>query len=432
MNELKIEYIPTSELIPYAKNAKLHPEEQVEQIKASIREFGMNDPIAIWKNNEIIEGHGRLLACQDLGLQKVPIIRLDKLTDEERRAYMLAHNQTTMNSGWDAELLDDELKALLEEDIDMSKFGFEIDPDDDAEVKEDDFDEAPPENPTSKEGQIWKLGRHRLIVGDSTDPDVIKRLMGGDSADLLITDPPYNVALGYHMTPEEAKRIKRRTDGLIIENDEFHSDADFVKFLKKAFKTATDVLKPGWVFYIWYGSNQVHNLTTACIESKLTIREHLVWVKSIFAFGRQDYHWRHEPCAYGWKDGAAHYFVKDRTQDTVTDDTPDFDKIKKEDAVRLLKEIYNTETSVVYEKKPGLNKEHPTMKPVGLFAKLIRNSSRPGEKVLDIFGGSGTTIIACEQIGRTCYMAELDPKFADVIIHRWEEFTGKPAELLNE
>lgn len=385
--KLKIEYIQTEELVPYAKNAKLHPEEQVQQIKASIREFGMNDPIAIWKNNEIIEGHGRLLACQELGLDTVPIIRLDRLTDEERRAYMLAHNQTTMNSGWDTELLDDELKALLEEDIDMSKFGFELEQEEDGEVVEDDFDEAPPENPMSKEGQVWKLGRHRLIVGDSTDPNVIERLMDGKQADLLITDPPYNVALGYHMTPEEAKRIKRRTDGLIIENDEFKNDAEFVKFLKKAFKTATDALKPGGVFYIWYGSNQVHNLTTACIESKLTIREHLVWVKSIFAFGRQDYHWRHEPCAYGWKDGAAHYFVKDRTQDTVTDDTPDFDKLKKEDAVRLLKEIYS-QTSVVYEKKPGLNKEHPTMKPVGLFAKLIRNSSRPGEREFSTYSGA--------------------------------------------
>ena len=239
--ELKVEYIPIMELVPYAKNAKLHPEEQVEQIKASIRDFGMNDPIAIWKNNEIIEGHGRLAACRELGIEKVPVIRLDSLTDEERRAYMLAHNQTTMNTGWDINLLEEELQALMDEEIDMSQFGFDISDDDTEEIKEDDFDDTLPEVPMSKVGQVWKCGRHRLIIGDSTDPEVIKKLMQGEKADILMTDPPYNCSVG------DCERPNSSNNGVHIMNDKMPEKV-FIEFLTKALKNAASSMRGGPVF----------------------------------------------------------------------------------------------------------------------------------------------------------------------------------------
>ena len=236
MMDLKIEYLPIEDLIPYDKNAKLHPEEQVAQIKASIQAFGMNDPIAVWKNNEIIEGHGRLIACRELGMETVPVIHLDGLTDEERRAYMLAHNQTTMNSGWDTELLDDELQALLEEEIDMTQFGFDINTEDNEEVQEDDFDEELPQEPKTKVGQIWKLGRHRLIVGDSTDSAIVQKLMDGEKADLLMTDPPYNVDYSNVDRPNSSH------NGAGIINDSMAPEV-FIPWLTKAMKNAEESMR---------------------------------------------------------------------------------------------------------------------------------------------------------------------------------------------
>ena len=233
------------------------------------------------------------------------------------------------------------------------------------------------------------------------------------------------------MTPEEAKRIKRRTDGKVIKNDSFENDDAYIDFLATAMTNATENKKAGGVFYVWFSSTQSLNVLMAMQKAGLTIREQLIWVKSIFAFGRQDYQWRHEPCLYGWKDGAAHYFINDRTISTVRDDTPDIEKLKKEEAVELLRSIYE-QTNILYEKKPSRSEMHPTMKPVTLYGTQIKNSSRKGEKGLDIFAGSGTAAIACEQLGRTAYMMELDPSYADVILQRYEQFTGKKTELLSE
>ena len=437
MEKLKVEYIDTGELKPYENNAKIHTDAQIEQIARSIKEFGMNDPIAVWKENEIIEGHGRLLACQLLGIKEVPIIRLDELTDEQRRAYMNVHNQLTMNTGFDIELLAKELGRI--DNIDMATFGFDIssmEPED-GEVAEDDYTEPEQMPSRVKSGDVYRLGDHILMCGDSTKEEDVRNLLGGGTADLCVTDPPYNVALGtesgHAMRPSEAKQLHRRTDGLVIANDSWEDDAEFIKFLKSAFENMAMSLRPGAAFYIWFASSKNSEFYAAAEQAGLEIRQQLIWVKSTFALGRQDYQWRHEPCMYGWKDGAGHYFTNSRTESTVVDDTPDLEHLSKADAIELLRAIYEggVATTAIHEKKPSASKLHPTMKPVALIGYQIANSSRKGETVLDLFGGSGTTLIACEQLGRKCRMMEYDPHYADVIIDRWEKFTGGKAERIN-
>lgn len=256
--------------------------------------------------------------------------------------------------------------------------------------------------------------------------------MNGNLADLVVTDPPYNVAIGIEDI-EEAKIRKRRTDGLSIQNDAM-SNEDFYLFLKKVFKNLYNNIKNGGVFYVWYASKEVVNFTNALEYNNLPVRQELIWNKNSLVMGRQDYQWKHEPCLYGWKDGAGHYFIDDRTQTTVFEDKkPDIKKMKKEELVKLLEEIYSDKvsTTIINESKPSVSELHPTMKPVKLIARQVKNSSRINEKVLDLFGGSGTTLITCEQLNRKCYMMEYDPHYIDVIIQRWENFTGEKAVLLN-
>lgn len=419
--KLKIEYIPIDELKPYDKNAKIHTPEQIEQIKNSIREFGMNDPIGIWgKDNLIVEGHGRLQACKDLGMKEVPVIRLDDLTDEQRRAYTLVHNQTTMNTGFDLDVLNEELENLS---IDMTEYGFDSISEEDVELEEDgfDFDDdgEPKKEAKSKRGQIYKLGNSILMCGDSTNADDVGKLMNGNVADMVVTDPPYNVAI-------------QNSDGMTIENDDLNNE-QFKQFLHGAFANLSASLKPGGAFYIWYASREHINFEQACIDNGLSVREQLIWVKNAMVLGRQDYQWRHEPCLYGWKEGDGHYFIYDRTQTTVFEKPADFDKMSKDDTVKLLKKIYSeVPSTIIHEDKPTHNNIHPTMKPVNLIARLIKNSSEKGDSVLDLFGGSGTTLIVCEELGRKCYMMEYDPIYVDAIIERYEEYTGKKAKLISE
>lgn len=349
----------------------------------------MNDPIAVWHENVIVEGHGRLLACKELGIETVPVIRLDHLTDEQRKAYCLVHNKLTMNTDFDMELLMHELDDI--EDINMEDYGFDdLDVDDEAEAAEDDYNGELPEEPKSKRGDIYKLGNHRLMCGDSTSIDDVQKLTGGGNMDLLITDPPYNVDY-----------TGKTKDALKIENDKM-GDSDFRQFLVDAFTTADCVMKPGAVFYIWHADSEGYNFRGACKDVNWTVRECLIWVKNVMVMGRQDYQWKHEPCLYGWKDGSGHLWASDRKQTTILN----FDK-------------------------PTKNDIHPTMKPIKLFDYQIKNNTKAGDAVLDLFGGSGTTIMACEQNGRIAYTMELDPRYVDAIINRWEEFTGQKAELLN-
>lgn len=234
------------------------------------------------------------------------------------------------------------------------------------------------------------------------------------------------------MRPSEAKQLRRRTDGLVIDNDDMEAE-EFREFLKRALTGAKSRMRPGAAFYIWHADNESLNFRLACEQSGFEIRQNLIWAKSTFAMGRQDYQWRHEPCLYGWKEGAAHYFIDDRTQSTVYEEArPNFNKMKKEEMRDLLENIYadKVSTTVIHEKKPSISELHPTMKPVTLIARLIKNSTKAGDAVLDPFGGSGTTLIACEQLKRKCAMIELDPHYCDVIIARWEAFTGQKAKKI--
>lgn len=386
---LKIEYIDVAKLKPYDKNTRKHEDYDVSQIAKSIEQYGFNDPIGIWgKDNIIVEGHGRLLAAKKLGMEKVPCIRLDDLTDEQRREYAIMHNKTAELSTWDFDLLAAEIDGL-----DFS--GFDIDwglpaDEEEKEIIEDEPPEVDEESePICKLGDIWQLGRHKLICGDSTDKATVERLMDGKKANLCVTDPPYNV--NYEGKTEEKLKIG---------NDSM-SNEEFENFLTSSFLVINDILLEGGCFYVWHASRSQREFENALNNVGLQVRQQLIWVKNSMVLGRQDYQWRHEPCFYGWKEGT-HDWYSDRKQTTVLE----FDR-------------------------PTANKEHPTMKPIALIAYQIKNSSKKDEIVFDGFGGSGSTLIASEQTNRICYMCELDPKYCDVILKRYENLTGQKAVKIN-
>lgn len=412
---MEIIKVPINDLKEYKNNAKQHPQEQIEQIKNSIKEFGFNDPIAIDENNVIIEGHGRLYAIKELGYEEVECIKLKHLTEEQKRAYILTHNKLTMNTGFDADTLKMELDGILE--LDMSLFGFQqADPE---EVEEDDYEEVVPEEPKAKMGDIYQLGKHRLMCGDSTSKEDAEKLMNGRLADLCLTDPPYNVDY-------------EGSNGLTIKNDHMEDDK-FNEFLYNFYLRMKESLKNGSSFYIFHADTSGGAFRVSLERAGLQLRQTLIWVKNTIIMGRQDYQWQHEPILYGWKDGASHYFVNDRTQPTVIEDRININKLSKEKMKELLKEFYSdkTPTTIIHEDKTTKNDVHPTMKPLKLCGRLLKNSSRPGDLVVDFFGGSGSTMMACEQIGRECYTMEYDPKYVDVIIDRWEKLTGNKAIKLN-
>ena len=388
---LEIKYKKINEINPYENNPRCN-DEAVDFVANSIKEFGFKVPIIVDGNNIIVAGHTRYKASLKLGLEEVPCIVADDLSEEQIKAFRLADNKTSEIATWDEALLEKEL-ADLTGLFDMGDFGFELLEDDNSidEVTEDGYDvqENIPEEPKTKPGDIYKLGNHRLMCGDSTDIETVKKLMDNQLADMLLTDLPYNVNI-------------EGTNGMKIENDNMDSDS-FRNFLYRAFNCANEVMKKGASFYIWHGESESFNFRGACVDVGWLIKQCLIWNKNNMVLGRQDYQWKHEPCLYGWKDGASHLWASDRKQTTVID--------------------FN---------KPQRNGEHPTMKPVGLFDYLIKNNTKPGDVVLDLFMGSGTTIMACEQNGRIAYGMELDPKYVDVIINRWETFTGKKAELLND
>ena len=422
MAKREIVYKTLDQIIPYENNPR-NNENAVEAVANSIKEFGFNQPIAVDKNGIIVVGHTRYKAAEKLGIKEVPVVVLDDLTDEQIKAYRIADNSTNELAEWNFEKLGLELDGI---GLDMTLFGIEPE---EKEPEEDDFDvDIALENidePKTKRGDIYQLGEHRLMCGDATSELDTEQLGDGQIIDLFFTDPPYNVDIGV-TDPEEAKIRHARKDGLKLQNDNM-DDTEFYNFLLESFTNGARLLKEGGAYYIWYASREHTNFENALEKAQLTYKEQLIWVKNVFVFGRQDYQWQHEPCLYGWKQGAGHYFIEDRTKATIIESKQDFENMKKEDMKKLLEEIFQLPTTCIKEKRPTRSDLHPTMKPITLCAKLIANSTKPGEAVLDLFGGSGSTLMACEQIGRKCYMMELDPKYCDIIIQRWEDYTGKKA-----
>ena len=413
----KIEQWSIDKLIPYARNSRTHSDEQIGQIAASIKEWGWTTPILVDEQGGIIAGHGRTMAAQRLKIKTVPVMVATGWSEAKKRAYIIADNRLALNAGWDNAMLATEFKDLMDLGFDVGLTGFteeEIDALMPLELEEGltDPDDAPeaPANPVTVQGDVWVMGSHRLLCGDSTSIDDLEKLCAGQPVDMWLTDPPYNVA--YEGGTKEKLTIKNDSMG----------DTQFREFLRDAYTAANAVMKAGAVFYIWHADSEGYNFRGAAKDAGWTVRQCLIWKKSSLVLGRQDYQWQHEPCLYGakkpdpaeltetvqrehetalygWTEGAAHVWNSDRKQ-----------------------------TTVLYFDRPTKSGDHPTMKPVALFAYLIQNSSRREAKVYDPFMGSGTTLMACEQLGRTAYGMELDPRFVDVIVKRWETLTGQKAE----
>lgn len=394
MSSQKIVIKKIDELIAYDNNPRFN-DEAVDAVANSIKAFGFRNPILIDFHNVIIAGHTRLLASKKIGLKEVPCIVVDDLSEDEVKALRLADNKTAEIAKWDMGKLAVEIKNI---DMDLLQFGFEdlMDKLQD-KPKDDNFDEdeALPENPYSLKGDVYVLGKHRVMCGDSTIKEDVDVLMDGKLADLIETDPPYNVAIG-----KKGQQYKERggydcgmTDRTILNDD--MDDSSFREFLDKVMVNFYNNVKPGGSIYVFHADTEGYNFRGAFKEAGFKLSECLIWKKNNFVLGRCPYHYMHEPILFGWKEGAAHYFVEDRTQTTILE----------------------------YD-RPQSSELHPTMKPIPLVTKLIENSSRRGELVLDLFGGSGTTLIACEQIGRIAYLMELDTKYVDVIVKRCLRNTG--------
>ena len=383
--EMKL--VPIGKLVPYVNNARTHSPEQINKLRSSLREFGFINPVIIDRDFGVIAGHGRILAAKEEGIAEVPCVFADHLTEAQKKAYIIADNRMAMDAGWDEELLRVEIEALQAEAFDLSLTGFDDKElsdlfKDDADVQEDDFDvDAELEKPTfSKTGDVWTLGRHRLVCGDSTKADTFEVLMNGRKANLVVTDPPYNVNY-------EGAAGKIKNDNL--------ADEKFYQFLFDAFSNIEKVMADDASIYVFHADTEGLNFRKAFSDAGFYLSGCCIWKKPSLVLGRSPYQWQHEPCLYGWKKSGKHQWYSDRKQTTIWE----FEKTKK-------------------------NTDHPTMKPIPLLAYPIQNSSMSNTLVLDPFGGSGSTLIACEQTDRECYTIELDEKYCDVIVKRYIEQTG--------
>lgn len=379
---VKIEQVSIAKLIPYAANSRTHSDAQVAQIAASIREFGWTNPILVSDKNDIIAGHGRLLAARKLGMEEVPVIVLNHLSKSQQRALVIADNQLALNAGWDMDMLKAEIEDLKLDDFDIDLLGFDekfldglLEPEPTAGLTDEDAVPEVPETPKTVLGDVWVLGNHRLMCGDSTSIDAVDKLMNGTKADMVFTDPPYGV------------------DYKGINNDD-RSGLDGL--LRGAFSSYLATSKSGAAIYVFH-SDKCADIFHSVFREFFHFSSMVIWAKNSLTLSRTDYQSQHEPCLYGWMKGGAHTFYGDRKQVSVWR----FDK----------------------ERVEG----HTTPKPVALIERALSNSSKGGDTVTDLFGGSGSTLIACEKTSRDCRMMELDPKYCDVIIKRWQEFTGKEA-----
>jgi DNA modification methylase len=399
LHHLHVQKWPVDRLLPYVRNARTHSDEQVAQIAASIAEFGWTNPILAGADGIIIAGHARLLAARTLGMTEVPVIVLDHLTEAQRRALVIADNRLALNAGWDEEMLRVELEALRDDDFNLELLGFADDeveallaePDEPVAGNTDD-DAVPeaPETAVTVPGDVWLLGDHRLLCGDATQMEAVEKVLAGGLADMVFTDPPYNV--NYGATMKDKLRGKRRA----IKNDNLGDG--FEQFLRDACVNMLAVTKGA--IYICMSSSELHTLQKAFREAGGHWSTFVIWAKNTFTMGRSDYQRQYEPILYGWKEGTDHYWCGARDQGDVW-----------------------------FVKKPVVNDLHPTMKPVELIERAISNSSKSRDTVLDPFGGSGSTLIACEKTGRQARLSELEPKYCDVIIRRFQEYSGKMATL---
>lgn len=397
-NELNYYLADVEELIPYARNARTHSSAQITQIAASIKEFGFLAPIVIAEDNTILCGHGRFYATQKLGLKKIPCVKESHLTEAQKRAYIIADNKLSINAGWDDELLAVELSDLQGEGVDLSITGFDekeladlFDDKSKSDVEDDGYDLSAALEKAAfvQRGDIWTVGRHRLMCGDATSADDVAALMGGKRANLLLTDPPYGVSF-------------KSSSGLTIQNDSI-KDEDFYSFLKSAFSAAVDCLEKGAAAYIFHADTEGLNFRRAFVDAGFHLAGCCIWVKDSLVLGRSDYQWQHEPVLYGFLQNGKHSWYSDRKQTT----------------------IWNFA-------KPKKNANHPTSKPLDLLSYPIQNSSQENAIVLDTFGGSGSTLMACELTNRICYTMELDEKYASVILRRYVDDTGRPDDVFVE
>ena len=388
----QMELVSITKLVPYVNNARTHSPEQIMKLRSSLREFGFINPVIIDKDYGIIAGHGRVMAAKEEGIDEVPCVFVDYLTEAQKKAYILADNRMALDAGWDEEMLKIEIESLQGMDFDIGLAGFDDDEiadlftgDDKSDVEEDDFDlsDALEKAAFVERGDIWTVGRHKLMCGDATNPDDVATLMDGKKANLVLTDPPYNVAF-------------ESSDGLSIKNDKMASEK-FYEFLLSAFQNMAAHLEKGGAAYVFHADTEGLNFRKAFIDAGFHLSGCCIWVKNSLVLGRSDYQWQHEPVLYGFLQNGKHYWSKNagRSQTTIWN----FDKPKK-------------------------NKNHPTSKPLDLLAYPIGNSSRENSIVVDTFGGSGSTLMACERTNRICHTMELDEKYASVILRRYEEDTG--------
>jgi len=398
LRNLLVQIWPIDRLLPYIRNARTHSDEQVAQVAASIQEFGWTNPILVGSDGVIIAGHARLAAARKLGIAEVPVIVLDHLTETQRRALVLADNKLALNAGWDEDMLRVEIESLKDDDFNLDLVGFTsqelddllCDPEEtrDGLTDEDAVPETP-ETAVTVAGDVWLLGEHRLLCGDATQMSDVEKVLAGGLADMVFCDPPYNVNYGATMKDKLRGKSHRK-----IANDNLGDG--FEKFLRDACVNLLAVTKGA--IYICMSSSELHTLYHAFTESGGHWSTFVIWAKNVFTMGRADYQRQYEPILYGWKEGTDHYWCGARDQGDVW-----------------------------FVKKPVVNDLHPTMKPVELVDRALRNSSKSRDTVLDPFGGSGTTLIACEKAGRQARLIELEPKYVDVIVRRWQAWTGGPA-----
>lgn len=386
----EMQLVQTAKLVPYVNNARTHSPEQIMKLRSSLREFGFINPVIIDRDYNVIAGHGRIMAAKEEGIDEVPCVFVDYLTEAQKKAYIIADNRMAMDAGWDEELLRIEIEALQAEDFNIALTGFEeqeladlFASDDKSDVEDDNFDlnEALEKATFVQRGDVWQVGRHRLMCGDATSAEDVEILMDGKKANLILTDPPYGVSF-------------TSSDGLSIQNDSIKGE-EFYNFLLKAFQNMAAHLEKGGAAYVFHADTEGLNFRRAFIDAGFHLAGCCIWVKNSLVLGRSDYQWQHEPVLYGFLKNGKHSWFADRSQTTIWN--------------------FN---------KPKRNKNHPTSKPLDLLAYPIGNSTQANSIVVDTFGGSGSTLMACEQTNRICHMMELDEKYASVILRRYVEDTN--------